>query len=98
MNRRLFMGIAALTGTVLGAGRVWAGKPVESRCGAACRQCEQYLNKKCGGCGTGEKASCLVFKCNSRRGLTACDQCRAFPCSKHQRINPPESAQNPSFN
>lgn len=92
MKRRKFMGILALAGTVLAAGRALAAKITSGRCGAKCSRCEKQKSGKCDGCGTGEKAQCIVFRCNSRKGLESCAYCKANPCAKHKRIAPPESA------
>jgi hypothetical protein len=92
MKRRLFLKWTTAIGAILTTGRALAAKITAGRCGAQCRRCDLQKNGECAGCGTGEKAQCLVFKCNSRRGLESCAQCKINPCSKHQRINPPASA------
>lgn len=92
MNRRHFIRLIALIGPVLAAGKALAAKIARGRCGAVCANCEQQKTGACDGCGTGEKAQCTVFKCNSRKGLDTCASCRACPCARHQRINPPASA------
>lgn len=92
MNRRKFVGILALAGTILAAGRALAAKITSGRCGAKCSRCDRQKSGECDGCGTGDRAQCIVFKCNSRKGLNSCDYCKAKPCAKYQKISPPPSA------
>lgn len=92
MKRRKFIEFIAMAGAVLAAVRAFAEKIIQGHCGAKCSACERYKSKACGGCGTGNRAECIVYKCNSRKGMTTCAECRAFPCAKHKKISPPASA------
>jgi hypothetical protein len=92
MRRRNFLKWTALLGTVLAAGKTLAAKITQGQCGAKCGQCDEQKDGKCGGCGTGGKAQCIVFLCNSRKAMSTCASCKDSPCKKHQRINPPSSA------
>jgi hypothetical protein len=92
MKRRGFLQWTAIFGTLLAAGKTLAEKITQGRCGAKCSQCDEQKAGKCDGCGSGEKAQCIVFKCNSSKNMKTCASCRANPCPKHGKINPPESA------
>ncbi|MDD3275873.1 MAG: hypothetical protein PHP93_02365 [Kiritimatiellales bacterium] len=92
MDRRLFVKLIVLTGAAFSAGNALAAKITHGHCGAKCGQCDQQKDGACGGCGTGEKAQCIVFKCNSRKNMDTCASCKANPCVRHKKISPPKSA------
>ncbi|MBN2451823.1 MAG: DUF3795 domain-containing protein [Lentisphaeria bacterium] len=90
MNRRKFIGAAALTaaGAALTTAQETKKENVaHGACGLSCAGCRMQLNGKCAGCGQGPKAACAVFQCVQMKKLSFCAQCKGYPCPKLKEIN-----------
>ena len=85
MNRRTFIGAAAVTAAATLAGaqeKACSAKGEHGACGLSCNTCRMKLNGKCPGCGVGAKAKCPILKCVQMKKLTCCAQCKGYPCAK----------------
>lgn len=85
MNRRKFIGAAAIctVATLAGAQeKASAAKGEHGACGLSCKTCRMKLNGKCPGCGVGAKAECPILKCVQMKKLNCCAECKGYACQK----------------